>query len=150
MKRIITLLLIALTLNSFAQHREEKIEKIKALRIAYISDRLNLTPEEAQKFWPVFNQFEDKHFELQKQKKQLMKRLKPENSEALSDKDMQSLLEQDEKIETEIQNTRRQLVKSLQGVIPNQKILMLRQIEIEFKQKLLHQIQERRGNHFRK
>lgn len=31
--------------------------KIESLRIAFISERLNLTPEEAQKFWPVYNQY---------------------------------------------------------------------------------------------
>lgn len=30
-------------------------DKIESLRIAFISERLNLTPEEAQKFWPVYN-----------------------------------------------------------------------------------------------
>lgn len=32
-------------------------DKIESLRIAFISERLNLTPEEAQKFWPVYNQY---------------------------------------------------------------------------------------------
>ena len=31
--------------------------RLEALRIAYITKRLNLTPEEAQKFWPVYNQY---------------------------------------------------------------------------------------------
>lgn len=33
-------------------------EKIKALYVAYITQQLSLTPEEAQKFWPVHSQFE--------------------------------------------------------------------------------------------
>ncbi|MES2621655.1 MAG: hypothetical protein V4615_12460 [Bacteroidota bacterium] len=35
----------------------EKGEKIEALRIAFISGELNLSPQEAEKFWPVYNQF---------------------------------------------------------------------------------------------
>lgn len=34
-------------------------EKIEALRVAFISQQLNLTPQEAEKFWPVYNQFRD-------------------------------------------------------------------------------------------
>lgn len=34
-----------------------KGEKIEALRIAFITQQLNLTPTEAQKFWPIYNQF---------------------------------------------------------------------------------------------
>ncbi|WP_428225392.1 sensor of ECF-type sigma factor [Flavobacterium sp.] len=150
MKKIITLVLLVLSTLSFSQRREEKIEKIKALRIAFISDRLDLTPEEAQKFWPIFNQFEDKHFELRRQKQNLMFQLRPENASSLSDKEVQSLMDQEEKLEIELHNTKKQLAKNLQGVIPNQKIMMLRQLEIEFKQKLLEQIQNRREGKFRR
>ena len=31
--------------------------RLEALKIAFITKRLNLTPEEAQKFWPVYNQY---------------------------------------------------------------------------------------------
>lgn len=34
-----------------------KEEKIQALEVAFISRKLNLTTEEAQKFWPVFNEY---------------------------------------------------------------------------------------------
>ena len=36
----------------------KKQERIKALYVAYVSQQLQLSPEEAQKFWPVHNQFE--------------------------------------------------------------------------------------------
>ncbi len=47
------------TVNSFAQGPggSGKGDKIEALRVAFISQRLNLTPEEAQKFWPIYNQY---------------------------------------------------------------------------------------------
>ena len=33
-------------------------EKIEQLKIAFITKHLKLTTEEAQKFWPVYNQYE--------------------------------------------------------------------------------------------
>ena len=33
--------------------------KLKALQIAYLTTKLNLKPEEAQRFWPVFNQYQE-------------------------------------------------------------------------------------------
>jgi len=39
------------------QHNENKEEKIRSLEIAYISRKLNLSTEEAQKFWPIFNEY---------------------------------------------------------------------------------------------
>jgi hypothetical protein len=40
-----------------AQDDPEENSKIEALKIAYISKKLELSPEEAQKFWPVYNQY---------------------------------------------------------------------------------------------
>jgi hypothetical protein len=31
--------------------------RLEALKIAYITNKLNLSPEEAQKFWPIYNQY---------------------------------------------------------------------------------------------
>lgn len=151
MRKLYTIFLLLTVLSGFSQDREDRIERIKALRVAYISDKLQLTSEEAQRFWPIFNQFDDKQSDLQKEKRQLMIKLQSENATTLSEKESAKLMEEDERLENEIQNNRRKLVKDLQGVIPNQKILMLRQIEVEFKQKLLKQIQKRReGGRFRK
>ncbi|HKX85412.1 MAG TPA: hypothetical protein VJL37_01985 [Flavobacterium sp.] len=151
MRKLYTIFFLLTVLSGFSQDREDRIERVKALRVAFISDKLQLTPDEAQKFWPIFNQFDDKQSDLQKEKRQLMIKLQSENATTLSEKESAKLMDEDERLENEIQNNRRKLVKDLQGVIPNQKILMLRQIEVEFKQKLLKQIQKRReGGRFRK
>jgi Skp family chaperone for outer membrane proteins len=151
MRKLYTLFFLLTVLSGLSQDREDRIERVKALRVAFISDKLQLTPDEAQRFWPIFNQFDDKQSDLQKEKRQLMIKLQSENATTLSEKESAKLMEEDERLENEIQNNRRKLVKDLQGVIPNQKILMLRQIEVEFKQKLLKQIQKRReGGRFRK
>jgi hypothetical protein len=46
---------------SIAQRPSERYdpEKLQAARIAFITSRLNLKPEQAEKFWPVYNQFND-------------------------------------------------------------------------------------------
>ncbi len=149
MKKLLTILLLSLSVLASAQDMEKRVERIKALRVAFISDKLDLTTEEAQRFWPVFNQYDEKHSTLQRQKRQLMFKLRRENASTLSDKETLNLMEQDEQLETEIQNNRRQLAKDLQGIIPNQKILMLRQLEIEFKNKLLDQMKNRGAKRLR-
>lgn len=144
MKQLITILVLFLSLTTFAQDREKHMERIKALRVAFISDRLDLTPEEAQQFWPIFNQFDERQFELHKQKRRLMHKLRPENAAGLSDKETIALMEEEDKLESDFQENRRKLTKDLQGIIPNQKIIMLKQLEIEFKEKLLKQMKNRR------
>lgn len=59
---ILTLLLGSVSV-AFAQDQSgddlTKQEKIKALYVAYVTQQLALTPDEAQKFWPVHTQFEN-------------------------------------------------------------------------------------------
>ncbi len=58
------LLILSLLLGSFslvfAQEDQDmtRQEKIRALYVAYVTQQLQLTPEEAQKFWPLHTQFE--------------------------------------------------------------------------------------------
>lgn len=66
MKRILMnaaiIIAVILGTNAHAQPPQgppdgDKGERIEALRIAFISRELNLSPQEAEKFWPVYNQF---------------------------------------------------------------------------------------------
>lgn len=53
MKKWITMIVMFFTLSLAAQQGTDKVE---SARIAYITDKLSLTPAEAQKFWPIYNQ----------------------------------------------------------------------------------------------
>jgi hypothetical protein len=65
MKKILPMLLLlgAFCLHAQAQddakqpEREKRMQEIEALKVAFISRELELTPEDAQKFWPVYNQY---------------------------------------------------------------------------------------------
>ena len=68
------LLLIALMSNSQDQrlqreNRLTQIKKIQAMEMAYITKELNLSPGEAQKFWPVFNQYRNELRSVASEKK---------------------------------------------------------------------------------
>jgi hypothetical protein len=142
MKRYTIYLMLLFSVLSFAQNNR-KIEKIKAIQVAFISNKLDLTPEEAQKFWPIFNQFSDKQFDLKFKRKMLLMKMNPESATPISDSEMTKLLADSENLETEIQNNRSRLIKDLQGVISPQKIFMLKQLEEEFKKTLLKQFKNR-------
>jgi hypothetical protein len=65
MKAIFTLLVMlmlgfvsqAQSLKPDRDSRATEIKKIQAMEMAFITKELNLSPDEAQKFWPVFNQY---------------------------------------------------------------------------------------------
>ncbi len=145
MKKYSLLILLLVFSLSFGQNNK-KLDRIKAIRVAFISNKLDLTSDEAQKFWPIFNQFESKQFDLRLEKKVLINKLKPENTTNISDKEMYKLLDESENLENEIQNNRKSFVKNLQGIISPQKILLLKQVEEDFKKELLKQIRNNRNN----
>jgi hypothetical protein len=62
------ILILTLLFGSFAMASAQndqpgndlsKQEKIRALYVAYVTQQLQLTPDEAQKFWPLHTQFEN-------------------------------------------------------------------------------------------
>ena len=54
MKKILLYIFIMLTMHTaFSQNGE----RLQALKIAYITKKLDLSPDEAQRFWPVYNQY---------------------------------------------------------------------------------------------
>ena len=69
-------------------------ERVMAEKIAYITTALELTPEEAQVFWPVYNQIDAVKKELQKNVKTAYQALtKALEEETASDKEINSLLD---------------------------------------------------------
>lgn len=56
MKAIFTLLFLICTLSVFAQDGGRG-GRIESLKIAFLTKKLNLSPEEAQRFWPIYNNY---------------------------------------------------------------------------------------------
>ena len=144
-KNIFTILFLLMTSISFAQGFRDKKEKVKALKVAYITEQLDLTTEEAQKFWPIYNTFDDKQAELRHEKmRAILDRFEPGSVEKLSEKDASTLLTQMETIEENLFTLRKKFIKDLQGVISAKKIIKLKKAEEDFNRHLLKQMREKR------
>jgi hypothetical protein len=59
MKKYLLILFVLLGSLSQIKAQEPAGEKIQALKIAFITQKLQLTPDEAQKFWPIYNQYDN-------------------------------------------------------------------------------------------
>ena len=62
---VLILLFCAFTFSgtkTFAQdgHSHERKENIEAAKVAFLTDKMGLTPEQSQKFWPIYNEYEAK------------------------------------------------------------------------------------------
>lgn len=138
MKNAITLILLAVTFTFQAQV-DEKREKIKALKTAFFTTELSLSSEESAKFWPIYNAFDEKQFELRHTKmKSLINKLK-NSIDSMSEKEALSVLNQLEDYDQELFENRKKLVTNLKQVISPIKILKLKKAEDDFNRTLLKQ-----------
>ncbi|SHJ27901.1 sensor of ECF-type sigma factor [Flavobacterium haoranii] len=147
MKKILIVMILIVANFSFAQGFKEKKEKIKALKVAYITEKLDFTTDEAQKFWPIYNTFDEKQFEIRHNKmKAIIKKIEEGGMENISEKEAQNLISQMENSEDELHNLKKKFMQDLQKVIPAKKIILLKKTEEEFNRKLLREFKERKKN----
>ena len=145
-KNLLYLFFILLTVNSFAQPRfKEKREKIKALKVAYITDELKLNSDEATKFWPIYNAFDDKQRDLKQEKmRSYMDRYNSGEVEKMNEKEALNFLNQMENTEEELFQLRKKFIVNLKGILSPIKIIKLRKAEEGFNRKLLQQYREKK------
>ena len=139
---LITLFL--LSIHSFAQESmEDKKEQIRSLKVGFITNELSLTTEEAAKFWPIYNAFDDKQYELKSKKMKAFKsRMNDDDLDKMSEKEAASLLAQMENSEDDLYQLRKRFIANLKGVLPAKKIIKLKKAEEDFKRKLLQQYRD--------
>ena len=134
MKRILKIVATLLCVLSFstaqAQHKKEKIE---ALRVAYLTNKLELSPAEAEKFWPVYNEFHSKMKELRRSVKEAYKKM-PEKPTELAAKELYALELKSKKEELEIFTAYTEKLKNAIGVV---KLAKLRIAEDQFRHEMI-------------
>ncbi|MCS6819177.1 MAG: hypothetical protein NZ522_04440 [Chitinophagales bacterium] len=121
---VLTFLFISLmSLNSYAQPQGG--DRVESLRVAFITDYLQLTPEESQKFWPIYNQYRnelkslrqsfrldvsgeddpqyaDKKLEFEQKKLDLQKKYRPQFEQSIGPKKFNLLISAEEKFKQEL------------------------------------------------
>lgn len=138
---------IFITLPAFAQEDElqttvdPKVEaKVRAAHIAYITDQLALTPEEAEKFWPIYREFSEKRRGLRHELREMKRNPDPKKTQAENDEEIV-------KKQFEVKQNELNLEKDYSGrllkVISAQKLRTLPDAERRFRQMILDQIQRR-------
>lgn len=143
------LLLVALPLAVLAQDEDDLPagqagERIRALRVAFITEKLKLTPDESQKFWPLYNEYEAEQKKI-RQKYKLKK-----DFATMTDAEAEQLLSSSLEMEQQLLNLKKDYVQRLRKVIPVRKIAMLNRVERDFKEELLKKLRELQQNRQRR
>ena len=140
------ILIIALLMFSFVgmaqrQFDPQTLELIKTKKIAFMTEQIGLTSQEAEKFWPVYNELEKERYMLMDKKRDL---------EHMSETPKPGMTEADyRKLATEIAATHAKegrLIEEynvkLLNILPAEKVVKLYRAEGKFRASLMHEFRK--------
>ena len=141
MKRIVTFLLIIImfpVIRSSAQNTN--LEKLNNYKIGFFTKKLNLTSEEAEKFWQVYNDYQGQRNLLQLEKVKLNRNFN-QNESTLSDKQLEEMGDKYVDCLVKESNLAVSFHRKLKEVLPPVKVILYYQAENQYKIQLLNELQ---------
>lgn len=140
------LLIIGATSPVFSQGPGKGVDRedIESMKIAFLTRRLNLTPDEARKFWPVYNQFSEELKVIRENRNKAAKDTK-DNFETLSDKEVEKIVDGEITFRQQEIDLLKKYHNQFKQTLPIKKVAKLYRAEEDFKKELLERIKERRA-----
>lgn len=123
----------------FSQDMKPNREKIKELRIAYLTEKLDLNVNEAKLFWPIYNNYDATLLKIKKEGnfKIRKKIIEAGGLDHVTNEDAKKLIEEKLQLEKNIIEERQKFMKHLNNFLTFNKILKFQIAEKEFGKKLL-------------
>jgi len=134
---LIPIFALLLSVNSYAQKPDK--EKVKALKVAHITEQLNLTAKEAQAFWPIYNANDEANTKLRENSG--LKRI--ENIDEISETEAKVYLDKIVKKEIKRQEIQKEYYTKMSAILSSKKILKLMNAERTFRRKMIKEFKER-------
>jgi hypothetical protein len=129
-----------------AETLEKKKEKIEAMKVAYLTNELELTVEESQAFWPVYNELQDKEIELRSNQLKTFKNLE---DDVMSDEAIEKMIYSMADAGINIAELRKSYLDDFIKVIGANKTAQLMRAEKEFGRRMMVRMKGGKGPHER-
>ncbi len=140
-KFILSTIFVLVPLFLLAQRQgrkfDEMFEKYKTEKVAFLSAKLDLTVKEAEKFWPIYNEFQEKKEDLMKAGRPSFRRPDPDS---LSTEQMQDIMETKFKNDLKSAKLAQDYHEKFKEILPIKKIFILYQAENEFMSSMLRKM----------
>lgn len=118
----------------------EAADRVKAMKTAFITSRLNLSTEESEKFWPLYNEYEV-------EQKKIREKYKFSNNFAtMTDAEAERMVTSSFEMEQLLLNLKKDYFQKFRKVIPVRKIAMLNRTERDFREQLVKTLQDLQMN----
>lgn len=145
MKKIIfTLLIVSLT-QIICLGQNKQYARIEAEKIAFFTLRMDLSPDEAKDFWPVYNEFNEKRNQLKKEKNALLRHNALTDKDNIDEKEIEK--NGDRLIEYMIEEAEltKEYHQKFKKILPARKVIRIYQTENQFNRILLEQLKNQRS-----
>ena len=123
---------------------EPNKEKIKAMKVGYITEKLALTTEEAQKFWPIYNEFQDKIEDIHKQLRKMQN--SEESIDDMSDAEVEKMVDMHTELRQKELDIQKEYHAKFKAVLPIKKVAKLYKADQDFMRDLLKKIKNHKGS----
>jgi len=142
-KNLLSILFIFSAISCFGQTKEQ-LEKIKSFKVAYFTEELSLSTDEAAEFWPIYNKFEEAQIQMWRS----MRKRAEETSELKTLSESEAKKQLDSYIEERTNEHERtmKLYRELLKILPANKVLLLPRAEENFRRKLMRLHREQRSS----
>lgn len=142
MMKKICLVGLFLTIATLAHAQDEEArQRIESAKIALISERLGLTPEDAQKFWPIYNEYSQKRRDNHREFAEARRNFNPETA---SEQETQAMLKLGREVKERQLKLEGEYSDRMLKVIDSKQLMSLQNAERDFKRMLLDRLDQRR------
>ncbi len=143
MKKIPVIIALLIVFSGLVSAQTPGQNKVYAAKVAFFTEKLQLTPQEAEKFWPVYNDYQNRKDRITQQRRTTTDYY-IKNADNLSDKEIDQILNDYinyQKQETALLET---FNTKLKEILPERKVIKVYITEIQFRNYLLGQLRNNR------
>lgn len=123
------------------QVREQRLERVESMKVAYLTKKLNLDTESAQKFWPVYNEFNNQMKAIRNEHLQEIKEAR-QNWEGLTDKKKEELMQSKFHMEQAEVDLKKEYHETFKNVLSVDQVAKLYRAEEGFKKHLIREMRD--------
>lgn len=141
---ITTFYIMVISIAAFAQQpgNGKRFERIHAIKVGYLTDRLHLNSSQSARFWPIYDRYDNEFHSI---RRNFFQKYRNSNPRAADDATARQLIDDDLDYQQDIIELKRKYNNEFLTVLTPQQLATLYKCEREFKEMLLRQLKERHG-----
>ena len=139
MKTLILTTFFGLSFLCLKAQNQTALERIEAAKIALITERLELTPEQAERFWPIYREYSEKQRDIRRDFQELKRDFDPKTA---TEKENQQVLEKGYQMKERRLELDRSYSTRMQQVVTSRQLMNLRKAEDDFREMLIQRIRQ--------